>query len=423
MKKKVLLIIESCNPEWSSVPLVGYNFYRQIKLFADVTLVTHQRNQAALEKIHGGEDIIYIEPSQAEERYYRVAARLSTFRKRVIWPIRHLLCYPIYFYFDAAVRKRFAERVASGEFDLVHALTPMMPRYPVSIANDCQRTPFILGPVNGGVPFPPAFRDVGLKEFSQFNFLRDIGRWITPGYRATYKKANLILAGSSYTKQWIETTLDVDPSRTVLVYENAVPDEFYDFRPDKGKDSASTSHGLALLFVGRLVPYKGCDMLLRSLAKVLTQSQKIIHLTVVGDGSEKGDLETLSKELGIEKQVTFTGWIAQTETKEYYKKSDVFCFPSVREFGGAVVMEAMAAGLPCVVVNNGGIGEYVDDSSGYRIDPRGEDYVIDQLAEIIGTLSDHPDKLASLSANAYTRGKTFSWSEKGEEIRRIYEQL
>lgn len=422
MKKKVLLIIESCNPEWSSVPLVGYNFFKQIKRFADVTLVTHDRNRAALEKLHSGENIVYIEPSAAEEKYYQCAAKLSTFRGRVVWPIRHLLCYPLYFYFDSSVKKRFSARVAAGEFDLVHAMTPMMPRYPVSIAQDCKNTPFILGPVNGGVPFPPAFREVGLKEFSQFNFLRDIGRRITPGYRATYKAANLIIAGSTYTKEWIEDTLEVEPSKTALVYENAVPDDFYDL--DLQKDSRISSDSrIKLLFVGRLVPYKGCDMLIKALGIALAKSRAPISLTIVGDGSEKSSLQALADTLGIAEHVTFTGWIAQSQTKEHYKASDLFCFPSVREFGGAVVMEAMAAGLPCVVVNNGGIGEYVDDASGYRIEPRSESYVIEQLAEIISQLSSQPEKLALLSAKAYERGRTFSWHKKGEEIRNLYETL
>lgn len=423
MKKKVLLIIESCNPEWSSVPLVGYNFFKQIKLFADVTLVTHERNRPALERACSGDKIVYIEPKAIEQRYYQIAARLSSFKGRVIWPIRHLLCYPLYFYFDANVRAQFAKRIASGEFDIVHAMTPMMPRYPVSVARDCNHTPFILGPVNGGVPFPPAFRSVGLKEFSQFNFLRDIGRWITPGYRATYKKADLIIAGSSYTKEWIEKTLHVEPSRTALVYENAVPDDFYDFSPTKWDEHRDSSTPLELLFVGRLVPYKGCDMLLKAIAKVHPDSKRAIHLTVVGDGSEKRSLETLAHELGMNDQTTFTGWVEQNQTKEHYKKSDLFCFPSVREFGGAVVMEAMASGLPCVVVNNGGIGEYVDDDSGFRIDPKSESYVIEQLTQIIEQLANDKEALASLSAKAYERGKTFSWRKKGDEIKQLYDAL
>ncbi len=60
---KVLFIIEQCNPEWASVPLVGYNFYRGIRKRADVTLGTHIRNKAALEKVRNDHRICYIEES------------------------------------------------------------------------------------------------------------------------------------------------------------------------------------------------------------------------------------------------------------------------------------------------------------------------------------------------------------------------
>ena len=62
-----------------------------------------------------------------------------------------------------------------------------------------------------------------------------------------------------------------------------------------------------------------------------------------------------------------------------FSKSDIFCFPSIREFGGAVVLEAMACGLPCIVVNNGGIGEYVTDETGFKIEPISRDYIIKEL--------------------------------------------
>src|SRR5690606_38638790 len=111
MRKRVLLIIESCNPEWASVPLVGYNFFNQIIDFADVTLVTHERNRAALSKSNPKANIIYIQPSKLEKIYYKVIARLSSFRGAVIWPLRHALQYPIYSFFDRAVDRQFREQV------------------------------------------------------------------------------------------------------------------------------------------------------------------------------------------------------------------------------------------------------------------------------------------------------------------------
>ena len=132
--KKILLIIESCNPEWSSVPLVGYHFFKTISSLGDVTLVTHARNEIALEQEHPNNKIEYIRPGRIEHYYYKIIERLTTFQGRVIWPLYHVLSYPLYYFFNRCVANRFGHKVASGDFDVVHVLTPMMPRYPVEIS-------------------------------------------------------------------------------------------------------------------------------------------------------------------------------------------------------------------------------------------------------------------------------------------------
>lgn len=428
MKKyKLLLVVESCNPEWSSVPLVGYYFYRAACSVADVTLVTHARNKGALLKMHPNDKIIFTQPGRLEHAYYKLVELLTTFRGRTVWPLYHMLSYPIYFFFDRMVKKQFYKQVSSGDFDVVHALTPMMPRYPVSISKACEKlkTPFVLGPVNGGVPFPVGFKARGRREFSQFNFLRDIGRAIIPDYKATYQRASVVLSGSSYTKQWLHSALSLPEHKVQLMYENGVPDACFKVEKDESVadpiiDGCDDSQPLTLMFSGRLVPYKGCDMLLRALAHEKLQSCKLI---ILGDGPEKAGLESLCDELGLSNRVTFAGWVANSEVYDYYSEADLFVFPSVREFGGAVVMEAMAQGLPCVVVDNGGIGEYVDESCGSKIAPIGEDYVVEMLAEALLRYVSDRGLVESQSIAARKKAETFSWGHKAIQLSLVYESL
>lgn len=164
-RRRVLLIIEQCNPEWASVPLVGYEFFKGISALADVTLVTHARNQTALDKVRGEQKIVYIPESPASARLYRWIAQISS-RGGVNWPLHHALSYPLYAEFNDRVYRAFGPAVRRGDFDLVHALTPMIPRYPYKISRACTKTPFVLGPVNGGVPFPASFQEVAWKEFA-----------------------------------------------------------------------------------------------------------------------------------------------------------------------------------------------------------------------------------------------------------------
>ena len=75
---------------------------------------------------------------------------------------------------------------------------------------------------------------------------------------------------------------------------------------------------------------------------------------MVGDGPERKNLQELAISLGIEKAVTFTGWVERADALKQLAQADVFVFPSLREFGGAVVFEALALGAVPVVADFGG---------------------------------------------------------------------
>ncbi|MBD2088934.1 glycosyltransferase family 4 protein [Microcoleus sp. FACHB-1515] len=419
---KVLLIIEQCNPEWASVPLVGYRYYEGISQLAETTLVTHNRNQSALEKAHPDREIVYIAESSSIRQYYKLAERLSKVKGKTIWPLYNTLSFPVYDEFNRQVYQKFRDRVLSGEFDVVHAITPMMPRYPVKLIEACDRTPFVLGPVNGGVPFPPGFKAVSRQEFAYFNFLRTIGRHVIPGYRETYEKADRILAGSTYTLNLIQDLFDVPDDRISLAYENGITQDFLKGQEELAQPKIDADV-VRLLFVGRLVPYKGADMLIDAIGQLDLAIQQKVELSIVGDGSERSALEAQVNALNLSDRIHFTGWVQQQETLDYYRTSDVFCFPSIREFGGAVVIEAMASGLPCIVVNNGGIGEYVTEKTGFKIEPVSRSHVVEDLKKHITMLIENPALRQQMAVHAIDRAKAFTWETKVKEIVAMYGKI
>ena len=416
-KLKVLLIVEQCAPEGFSVPLEGYNYYKSISEIADVTLVTHGRNEKAIQKIAAHTDVVYIHESNFSSRYHRLVEKL-TYGEKVNWPLYNALSYPIYAEFNHKVYQKFKTKVLRGEYDVVHALTPMMPRYPVKIVKACKNTPFILGPVNGGVPFPSGFQKVARQESAHFNFLRAIGRYFIPGYVQTYKKADKILAGSTYSLNLLKKLFKIPNSRIELFYENGITSNFV-----HQAKTANTSDKVNLLFVGRLVPYKGADMVIEAIGKLEKSIRDRVVLTIVGDGSERSNLETRVKDLSLGEIVKFAGWIPQQETLKYYSKSDIFCFPSIREFGGAVVLEAMACGLPCIVVNNGGIGEYVTEETGFKIEPISREYIVEELTDKIKVLVTYEKLRANMSLKSINRSQEFTWEQKARKIVEIYSSM
>jgi len=164
-------------------------------------------------------------------------------------------------------------------------------------------------------------------------------------------------------------------------------------------------------------------MLIEAIGRLEPSTKANIQLTVVGDGSERNAIEQQVKKLNLGELVEFTGWVKQDETRKYYNNSDIFCFPSIREFGGAVVMEAMANGLPCIVVNNGGIGEYVSDDTGFRINPVSKEFVVQELKRCIELLVHNKALRQTMSLKAIQRAKEFSWNAKAEAIIGIYNKV
>ncbi|NJK41724.1 MAG: glycosyltransferase family 4 protein [Acaryochloridaceae cyanobacterium SU_2_1] len=423
---KVLLVIEQCNPDWSSVPLLAYHYFRELSNRVQVTLVTHERNRQGLTRAGVNLDrIVYIAESAFTQHYYRWALQFIP-QGMNNWPLYHVLTYPIYAEFNRQVYQQFHQAVIGGEYDLVHVLTPMMPRYPVKLVQVCHKTPFVLGPVNGGIPFPPGFAGIAQQEFAYLNFFRSLGRWLIPGYRQTYEQATQILVGSTYTYGMLQGLFDLPEDRLQLFYENGVdqgftpaPETVHQARPA----SFSIANPLKLLFVGRLVPYKCADVVIAAIATLPKQQQQKIQCTLVGDGPQGTVLAEQIETLGLQKQINMVGWISQNEIAPYYQQADLFCFPSIREFGGAVVLEAMASGLPCIVTNYGGIGEYVTPETGFKLEPVSKAQLIVDLAASIQQFFQHPELLPQMSEQALQRAGAFQWPHKAEELISLYNRL
>ena len=121
--------------------------------------------------------------------------------------------------------------------------------------------------------------------------------------------------------------------------------------------------------------------------------------------------------------MTFAGWVPHARTIEFYQQADIFCFPSLREFGGAVVLEAMGNGLPCLVVDHGGIGEYVTAQSGVKIAPIAREYIVRLLSVHIERLAVNPLLRDEMGRCAIARAREYAWAVKAQKIVSLYEQV
>jgi glycosyltransferase involved in cell wall biosynthesis len=120
---------------------------------------------------------------------------------------------------------------------------------------------------------------------------------------------------------------------------------------------------LKLLFVGRLLPWKGLHLGLKSLA-ALGHQAKDVHFTVVGSGSDESRLKRLAQRLGLGESLSWVPWMDREDLIQLYSEFDLFLFPSLHDSGGMAVLEAMSFGLPVLCLDLGGPGISVDNTCG-----------------------------------------------------------
>lgn len=146
--------------------------------------------------------------------------------------------------------------------------------------------------------------------------------------------------------------------------------------------------------VGRLVPIKQYDFLLRSMAELINQGQNI-HFIIIGDGPERAKLETLAETLGIRPQVIFTG--LQNDVHSWYQLFDIFVSCSKSEGMSMVILEALAAGRPIIVTSPTNTHEIIEqDKTGLIIPPSNQRALTEALKKL---LADN-ELATTLSANA-----------------------
>jgi glycosyltransferase involved in cell wall biosynthesis len=172
--------------------------------------------------------------------------------------------------------------------------------------------------------------------------------------------------------------------------------------------------------VGRLVPYKGADILLEAAAPLLRKER--LYIDIVGDGPEMEHLRTMTKDLGISGSVELPGWIEHTALQDRLRRSDVFAFPSVREFGGGVVLEAMSLGIVPVVADYAGPSELVTDDTGYRIPMGDREALVAGFRKRLEALVIDPTGIRAMGRRARERVfELFSWEAKAAQTRRVYQ--
>lgn len=407
---RVLILADDCNPQWPSLPVVGYKAARAIANHADVVVATHVRNRENLSSAgFGRAEVRYVDNEYVAQPLYKLGTKLRG-GDATGWTTAIAISYPSYVAFEWEVWRAFKQELLAGKFDVVHRITPMSPTLPSPLAA-WSPVPFVLGPLNGGLKWPAAFREELAREREWLSYLRNAYRAL-PYLSRTYRSSAAILAAFDHT---IADLPARGRDRAINFPEVGIDPEVFDqvsVRPARKQKT--------ILFAGRLVPYKLADVVVRAYA-----DHPALHehrLIVAGDGPERPLLEQIVRERGLSERVELVGWKKQAEIAALMREADIFAFPSIRELGAGVVVEAMACAMACVVVDYGGPGTLIEQDRGVKVPLAPKDELVRSFGRALERLVADPETCVRLGAAARQHAmEHYSWDAKAQKTCRVYE--
>lgn len=382
---------------------LGWNIIKQINKFAEVFVLTEPDNKKDIE----GSNLDNILSNV--NFYYVSLPKILFFTKKIIQIYAYLWQIKAYF-----VAKKLHKEI---KFDVFHHVT---------YANDWMASyigallpiPYLRGPGGGAHRVPEEFLKTYSLKDRLANNIRSFGQWIfkrDPFFIIGQNRAKAILvcnqeAYNGLPKKWKKKALFF-PVNGIEIKK--------DITVDRGKNSKIFS----ILTAGKLLKIKGFDLAIKVFKEFLVKVCDA-NLIIVGDGPELPNLKILAERAGIGDRVIFKSWMYHENMMEEMNNSDIFLFCSLRDGGGAVVVEAMAKGKPVVCFDIAGPGFHVDENCGIKIKPDNPEQSIKDMAKALEELYYNKELRLSLGIGAKIKVELeYDWDKLGERLRIIYKDI
>lgn len=411
----IIIAAYQCAPGQGSVSQIGWEWYHRMARRRPVTLVTHVRNRQHIEAAAQrppDAQILYIDTEWFAGPLFRLARKLFPRSEHGVFVIASL----DFFLFDwLALRALRRQRRAGTPMALVHVVTPVTLAAPSALHR--LGLPLVRGPLNCGLESPKGFNHQLRDENRWVIRLRELPKLLDSVIGATRNAAILLTA----TQATLMSVAQRHRSKTLRMLENGIDLEHFPATP--WPPAPDNSQPLRILFVGRMIALKGVDMLLEAVCR-LKQRGMPVYLTLIGDGPARENWEQLTAALRLTDNVRFTGALGREDVQREMSACHVFCLPSVRESGGAVLLEAMASARPVIALSHGGPAELVDDEVGRAIAVQDPAQVIADLACTLTEVVAEPAAWAGRGMRGRTRVEYFyDWEQKISAAEVIYQEL
>jgi len=405
---KVAIVAEDASLKFGGEAALPVHYYRILRRRqVPVWLVVHERTRGELESLFPDdrERIVYVPDTKAHLFVWRLSKYLPD-------RISNSTTGFILRYMTQVVQRREIRRLITEQgISVVHQPIPVSPKEPSLIYG--LGVPVIIGPMNGGMNYPPGFRKFqGTTErlaLATGRHLADFMNWLMPGKR----DAAMLLVANERTRKALPRGVC---SNVEMLVENGV--DLTLWCQPHASSNEPTPLVARFVFMGRLVDWKAVDLLLLAFKRASVQTA--MTLSIIGNGDEQANLEQMARGLDILGErsdqggkVCFLGWMSQADCVGQLVLCDALVLPSMAECGGAVVLEAMAMEVPVIATAWGGPLDYLDSSCGVLVEPSSKEAFVDDLALALIRLATHPgDRRAMGKAGRLKVIRDFDWETK-----------
>lgn len=259
--------------------------------------------------------------------------------------------------------------------------------------------------------FLSSFLGYSLSKFTKVPYIVTVQRLEkSKGFlrKLVYKNAKVCIAASLAIKKYFEEI----GAKNIEIIPNGIDlKRFENLDRQNCRQKLGLKDEFVIMTVARLEKVKGIEYLIKAISRSDLPRRSDLLILIVGDGSERRNLENLAEKLGLREKVKFLGQIFNEKIPEYLAAADCFVLPSLKEGFGIAILEAQAAGLPVIGTRVGGIKELVEDGkTGILVEPKNPEAITKAIQGIY-------------SSRKFTKAdlEKYDWQNIAEKVYKIYE--
>jgi glycosyltransferase involved in cell wall biosynthesis len=407
---RVLIVAEHASARFGGEAILPLHYFRVLRgRGVEAWLIVHSRTREELSLLFPADlDRLHFIP---DTKFHRLLYWLG---RPLPGQLRHFTLGFLSRLSSQLRARRVARKlIARHSIDVVHQPIPVSPKES-SLMHDLGAA-VVIGPMNGGMSYPPSFtRSQGLLTSLFMRAGRLCSGFLNrlmPGKL----QAQVLLVANERTRAALP---EGSAGEIITLVENGVDLSIWKPREYPPADAPGPTR---FVFTGRLVDWKAVDLLLEAFAQAAAKVPA--RLDILGNGPMRSQLEKQAHSLNLIEKVKFHGWVSQSQCASQLREADALVLPSLYECGGAVVLEAMAIGLPVVATKWGGPADYLDASCGILVPPTQRQQFIDDIASAMIRLANSPELRRQMGRAGRRRvEEAFDWERKIDAILQVYQR-